>query len=178
VAVAETVLLPAQPTLGQGSLFTPFGGDGRSSPLGIYDVDARIVGDASGGNAVITIGFDPRYTSLVGWAQPGVIADTAAGEFVIQVQNSVTGLPNARAIGTLPGVAEAFTAINSAYLWFPPPLYLPGDGRLIATFANVDATETYDLACQIYVFDRDVRQLTAMQWLNLTRVGVNAPTAS
>ncbi len=177
MAVSSTTILPAQPAVGGGSLFTPFGGDGRIAPLGVYDVDSRVVGDAGGGNATVTIGFDARYTSICAWAQAYVIADTAGGDFQLQLFDNDTSLPNVRVCGVIPGVAEAFQTINSVYLWYPPPIWLPGAGRIASSFLNVDATETYGLATQIYVFDRNVRQLMAMQWLNSIRVGVNSPPA-
>ncbi len=178
MSVALTVILPAQPATGGGALFTPFGGDGRVAPIGVWEVNMTLVGDAGGGNAELTCGFDRRYTSIVTYAQASVTADTAAGEFLLQLRDDATQLPNIRVVGTLPGVAETFSAVNSSYLWYPPPIWLTGDGRISARYVNVDATETYNLDCQIYVFDRSVRQITAMQTLLLTRIGVNAPTAT
>jgi len=178
VAVAVTVVLPAQPATGAGTLFTPFGGDGRSAPLGVYDVDAFVVGDASGGNAVVNIDFDARYTNLLSFAQAGVLADTAAGEFQLQLSDNTVFIPNVRIVGTLPGVTEGFVTPNSVFLWYPPPLFLTGAGRISATFVNVDATETYDLAAQIYVFDRNVRQISPAQLLNMVRITANSVPAT
>lgn len=178
MAVAVTVTLPAQPLAGDGVLFSPLGGDGRSSPIGVYDIGIQIVGDAGGGNAVCTVNMDPRYTSMIAYAAPFAAADAAAGEFAIQIVDNVLFTPNLRVVGTLPGVTEGFVSRNSTYLWYPPPIWLNGNGSLITTQVNVDATETYGLTCAIYVFDRNVRQLTPLSWLNAVRVGVNAPTST
>lgn len=173
MTVSLAVTLPAQPATGAGTVFTPFGGDGRSAPLGCYNVGMQLVGDAGGGNANLTVNFDPRYTSMVTWAQIGVLADTAAGEFRLQIVDTATSLPNVQVVGTLPGVVEAGASENSIFLWYPPPLYLNSTGSVNAIMLNVDATETYALDLEIYVFDRDVRQITSAQILNLTRIGVN-----
>jgi len=178
MSVSNTVILPAQPTLGIGTLFTPFGGDGRSAPLGVYDVDVRVVGDAGAGTASLTIQYDNRYTMLCSYCMAYVNADTAAGEFSLQLTDTDISQPNVHIVGTLPGVAEAFQGQNSVYLWFPPPIWLSGAGTVVASYLNVDATETYGLSAQIYAFDRNVRQIAAAQWLNLVRVGVNSPVAS
>lgn len=178
MAVSSTVTLPQQAAVGQGTLYTPFGGDGKSAPLGIYDVDIRVVGDAGGGNAGVTIAFDPRYTSVIAYVLAYVIADTAAGDFQLAIEDSVQALPNTRIVGTLPGVAEAFQAQNSIYMWYPPPIWLDGNGTVSASYVNVDATETYGMSVQMYVFDRNVRQIEAAQFLNMVRIGNNAPVAS
>lgn len=178
MAQTSTFTLPAQPAAGSGAFFTPFAGDGKSAPLGVYDVNFTLVGDASGGANNLQILMDPRYISMVGYIQASVTADTGAGDFELQLADTVTNVPTIRVVGTLPGVAETFTAVNSVFLWYPPPVWLSSTGRIQAKYPNVDATETYNLDCSIFVFDRNVRQLTAIQWLNMTRVGVNAVTAS
>lgn len=178
MSVSLTVTLPSQPATGTGSLFTPFGGDGKAAPIGVYDVNMILVGDAGGGTATLEILMDRRYMSMVCYAQASVTADAAAGEFQLQLTNNVVAVPNIRVVGTLPGVAETFTAVNSVFLWYPPPVWFNQDGRLSARYVNVDATETYNLDASILVFDRNVRQLTALQFLAQTRVGVNSVTAS
>ncbi len=153
------------------------GGDGVTAPIGYYDVDAQLVGDASGGNAVIAVTFDGRYTSLLAFANVKVFADTAAGEFSLTLSRSgaFSGLS---VVGTFPGVAESFVTANSAYLWSPPPIFFAGDGRLQAHFVNVDATETYILQCQVFAYDRNVRNRMNMTWLQQTMPATNAPVAS
>lgn len=178
MAVGDVITLPAQPVAGDGVLYSPLGGDGRSAPLAVYDIGIQVVGDAGGGNAVVTVNFDPRYTSLVAWVAPFVAADTAATEFFVQLVDTVLFTPNLRIVGTMPFVTEGFSARNSSYLWFPPPMWFNGNGQLNANFVNVDATETYGMNCSIYVFDRNVRQIQAAQWLNMTKIGVNSPTAT
>lgn len=176
--VSATLALPGQPPAGDGAVFTPFGGNGRLAPIGMWDIGMQVVGDATGALAQCQVQFDPRYTGLVAWVSAWVAADTAAGEFSIQITDAQLSLPNLRIVGTLPGVAEAFQTRNSSYLWYPPPIWLNGEGRLNTFFVNVDATETYGLSCAIYQFDRNVRQYSPAQALNAVRIGVNAPTAS
>ncbi len=176
MSVTEVVQLPGQPTLGS-SVWVPLGGDGVTAPLGYFDVDARLVGDASGGTASISIDFDPRYTNLCAWANAKVIADTAAGDFALHltpdaVTNGVT------VVGTFPGVAEALFATNSCYLWYPPPIFYAGDGRVRLFTDNVDATETYSLTACIFMYARDVRNRMNMTWLHQLIPSTTAPVAS
>ncbi len=178
MAITSTFALPAQPAAGGGAFFTPFGGDGKIAPIGVWDINFILVGDASGGAASLEILMDPRYMSMVAYAQASVTADTGAGEFQLQLTDTAIAVPNIRVVGTLPGVAETFTAVNSVFLWYPPPVWFTGNGRLSARYPNVDATETYNLDASILVFDRNVRQLTALQFLAQTRIGVNSVTAT
>ncbi len=176
MAVASTITLPAQPSQGAVT-WVPLGGDGVTAPIGYYDVDVQLVGDASGGNAVIAITFDARYTNLCAWANVKVFADTAAGEFSISMTRSgaFSGLI---IVGTLPGVTEGFVTANSTYLWYPPPVFYAGDGRIQAFFLNVDATETYVMTLQVFAYNRDVRNRMNMTWLHQIAPSTNAPVAS
>lgn len=158
-------------------MWVPLGGDGVTAPLGYFDVDSRVVGDASGGTAQIAIHFDPRYTSLLAWANISVLADTAPGDFAMQLLPSLT-TAGLIIVGTLPGVEEAFTSSNSAYLWYPPPIFHAGNGVCRVFFPNVDATETYSMAVQVFVYNRDVRNRMNMTWLHQLIPSTNAPVAS
>lgn len=178
MSVSSVTTLPGQPPDGDGVVFSPLGGDGRSAPLGQYELGIELDGDASGGNATIQLNMDPRYTSLISYISIWSFADAAAGEFMCQILDLSVTLPNLRIVGTLPHVAESFTSRNGGFLWYPPPIWLAGTGAVLAVQPNVDATEDYGLSASIYVFDRNVRQLSAVQWLNMTRVGVNSPIAS
>lgn len=176
MSVVSTVTLPAQPTVGS-TRWVPLGGDGVTAPLGYFDVNSRVVGDAGAGTAQLAVHFDPRYTSLCAWANIAVLADTAAGNFAIQLLPNLTS-SGLIVVGTLPGVAEAFTSTNSAYLWYPPPVFHAGNGVVRVFFPNVDATETYELTTQIFAYDRDVRNRMNMTWLHQLIPSTSAPTAS
>lgn len=174
MAVSSTLTLPGQPAAGGGTEFCPLGGDGKTAPLGIYDVDMQIVGDVSGGNATVTLAFDPRYTSLIQYVQPFVSADAAKGDFQIVLFDLGT-LPQIRVGGTMAGVAESMTTKNSTWTWYPPPVWCTGTGRIQCDFPNVDATETYGMTVSMYVFDRNVVQITPLQILNWVALNANTP---
>ncbi len=150
MAVTELVVLPAQPTIG-ATIFVPLGGDGVTAPLGYFDCLARIVGDASGGNSLVQINFDSRYTSLLAYAQVGILADTAAGDFAITTERSDTALTGIQVVGTFPGVAESFIGQNSSYVWYPPPVFHACDGQVRFFCPNVDATEAYQMTAPVFV---------------------------
>jgi len=177
MAVSSIVTLPAQPTVG-ASIWIPLGGDGVYAPIGYFDVLNQVVGDASGGNATLQINFDRRYTNLLSFVNVGVQADTAAGDFQIAMEE-IDGAALGLAVnGTLPGVAETFVTVNSAYMWYPPPVFYPGAGQVRAVFPNVDATETYQATVQVFAYNRDVRSRMNMTWLHQIVPSTNAPVAS
>lgn len=176
MAVTSSVILPAQPDAGVVS-WVPLGGDGVTAPLGYYEVDLQLVGDASGGNATINITFDGRYTNLLSWANLKIFDDTAAGEFSVDLTRSAA-FNGLHQVGTYPGITEAVVTVNSAWLWYPPPLFFAGDGRLRVIQVNVDATETYVVQAQVFAYDRDVRNRFNMTWLHQITPSTNAVTAS
>ncbi len=176
MAVTSEITLPAQPGIGVVT-WVPLGGDGVTAPIGYYDVVNQVVGDASGGNATCSVIFDGRYTSLLAWANPKIFADAAAGEFSMDLTRS-SAFNGLNVVGTFPGVAEAFVTANSSYLWYPPPIFFAGDGRVRFNALNVDATETYVLQCQVFAYDRNVRNRMNMTWLHQLIPSTNAPVAS
>lgn len=166
--------MPAQPTVGNTELL-PLGGAGLTAPHGCYVVRNSVVGDASGGNATLTILFDPRYTNLLAWVNIRVSVDAGAGDFAIFYQPSAAE-EGVVVVGTIPQIG-LITTVNSAFLWYPPPMYHRGRGLLQVLFPNVAATETYTLSCQIYTFAIDVTQRTGLPLLQLNVPGVSAPAA-
>lgn len=177
MAVAITVTLPAQPAAGR-TVFQPLGGDGKSAPLGCYFVTAEVDGDASGGNAVITIRMDDRYTNLVPYLNLGIQADAAAGDFMMRVHASDANSdpPRVQIVGTIPQIATAVSD-NGQFLWYPPPIFFQGNGIAVASAPNVGVGETYKLQVEVLVFDIDVRRLAPLPWLMLNVPGVSAPAA-
>lgn len=176
MSVSEVFQIPNQPTIGSVA-WVPLGGDGVTAPIGYYEVDAQIVGDVSGGNASVSCAFDPRYTNLLAWVNIKIDDDTAAGEFHMDLVRSA-GVTGINVVGTFPGVTEGFAALNSCYLWYPPPLFFAGDGRVRFNAVNVDATETYVMDLQVFAYDRDVRNRMNMTWLHQLIPSTNAPVAS
>lgn len=178
MAVNVVVTLPAQPADGF-TIFTPLGGDGRSAPHGCYFVIAEVDGDASGGAAGMTIDLDVRYTNLVAYANLRIAVDAAAGDFRIglQADPAVAIPPTPSITGTIPQVATAVTTDNGSFLWYPPPVFMVGGGRVSATVPNVGVLETYKLELEVLVFDIDVRRITPLPYLMLNVPGVSAPAA-
>ncbi len=178
LSVSVTTVLPAQPAQGQ-TTFVPLGGDGRSAPLGCYFCRTEVDGDASGGTAAITIEFDTRYTNLVAYANLVIKADAAAGDFTISLSNTnlVSTPATSVIVGTIPQIATGVSTENSAFLWYPPPLYHQGEGIIFMKVLNVGVLETYELIVEVLCFDIDVRRLTPLPLLQLNVPGVSAPAA-
>jgi len=176
VSVTDSFTLPGQPTVGFAA-WVPLGGDGITAPLGYYDVNARLVGDAGGGVAQIAMSFDPRYTNLLSFLNLQVFADTAATEFAVDLirNSSFAGINLA---GTLPFVTEGLVTTNSAWIWYPPQQFYAGEGRVRYTTDNVDATETYAFTAQVYAYNRDVRRYMNMTWLSSIIPSTNSPAAT
>ncbi len=141
MSVSSEITLPAQPGVGRVD-WVPLGGDGVTAPQGYYDIDVQLVGDASGGTASIVVNFDIRYTSLISFVNAKIEADTAAGEFSLDLERSAGISGGVHVVGTFPGITEGVVLVNSAYLWYPPPIFYAGDGRARFFCVNVDATST------------------------------------
>ncbi len=175
MAVALSVTLPAQP--GDGlNVFLPLGGDGTFAPLGSYICDISLDGDASAGNATVTLIFDTRYTNLVSWINPSIEASAAAAEFICTVGRDPVSLEAPpRIVGTLPFVATTVSPVNSAILWYPPPILYRAAGFITFVTPNVGAGEDYILRAQVFCFDIRVEQLSAFQWIRQVQGSGNSP---
>lgn len=177
MSVSSSVQLPAQPASGR-TVFTPLGGDGIGAPLACYLVDIDIAGDAGGGVASLQIFGDPRFTNLVAWMNIKATSAATATDFLMQIEDAVsTTVPKPQIVGTLPQIDPSLFGANAAFLWYPPPIYFPGTGNFQVVTENVDATEVYTLALQVYCFNVDVLQLTPLPFLQWNVPGVSAPAA-
>ncbi len=177
MAVSGTVALPAQPASGSTD-YVPLGGDGKSAPIAYYIVNVEVAGDASGGTATTRIDFDTRYTSVVTWLNFIVDTAAAAPDFLMFTHVGTPATQTAPAIvSTAPFVATTITSANAAFLWYPPPILYSQRGNASAVSLNVGVNETYGLRAQIYVFDADVAQLAALEWLYLGIAHPGAPGA-
>ncbi len=177
MAVTSEVVLPAQPTTGR-SVYTPLGGNGVTAPHGCYLVNTSIAGDASAGVATLGITGDARFTNLFAWINPKVSAAAAANDFVLTLEEtSGSTVPNTVVVGSLPQVAAALFGTNASFLWYPPPVYFKGSGRVGAQMNNVGVGEVYLCTLQVYVFDIDVAQKTPLPLLQWNVPGVSAPAA-
>ncbi len=176
MAVALTLTLPAQPTDGT-STFTPLGGNGTQSPIGCYFTNMQLAGDASSGNAVLTMNLDPRYTNLIAFINMTAASAAVATDFQCRIE-AVDGsvLPNVVIVGTMPHIANQ-TSPNAAFLWYPPPIYFIQNGSIRFITDNVDATEVYELTVQIYCFHPEVTRLTPLPMLQWNVPGVSAPAS-
>lgn len=169
MAVSTSVTLPAQPAAGD-TTFQPLGGNGTTAPLGSYIVEAQIAGDASGGNATVTINGDPRYTNVFAWLDALIDTDAAAGEFMLTISRGGGSLEAPpRIMGTIPHVATGLAATNASFLWYPPVMLYNQAGSAAAQFPNVGVLETYILRLQSFVFNDNVQQLAAYQWLAMVQ---------
>ncbi len=171
-------------TLGAGQpdesqiVWVPLGGDGKVAPLGCYVARVEVVGDAGGGTATCSISGDTRYTNVAAWLTFEVEADAAATDFRMRMLNDAQGSqPIVNIVGTAPHVATTVATVNTAFLWFPPPMLYPDGGFFEAVTLNVSASETYRLTGEFFMFDRDIRQITPLPFLMQNFPGVSAPAA-
>lgn len=176
MSVAMTTTLPAQPATGT-TLWEPYGGSGYIAPLGRFLFRHTLQGDAGGGNSTITIINDERYTNLYAWLHIGIAVDAAAGDFSMGISVDAS-TPAVHIVGTIPQVATGVGTTNSAFLWYPPPIYTPGSGRCFFICPNVGVGEQYILSGVVYCFDRDVRKITPLTVLNqVITAGNNVPAS-
>lgn len=163
VAVAQTVVLPAQPAVGTLT-YVPLGGDGFSSPFAAYGLKIfQASGDVSGGALTMNVNFDPRFCSLVAYVTVQIAQGTSADADVrIQVRGDTIATVNFQ--GPVSAVASDVTSFEVAHTFAPVPVIVPGageNGAIQVAFDNVDGDE-YFLDTLIYLFNIRVRELTPM----------------
>ena len=159
-------------------VWVPLGGDGKLAPLGCYMARLEIVGDAGGGTATVSIRGDERYTNIAAFMGFEVEAAAAAPDFRMRMFNDAQATqPVVNIVGTAPHVATTVATVNSAFLWYPPPILYARGGIWEAACLNVAATETYRLVVEIFIFDADIRQIAPLPMLLANFPGVSAPAA-
>lgn len=143
----------------------PLGGDGFVAPKFAYAIaDLNVVGDASGGNADITVIMDPRYTSLVAFMTASDIQVASADA---DVRMFVTGVGVPTQVDQVPVTAISATVAGRTVsrTWTPTPFVLPGGtlpiSRLTLRMLNV-LNDSYFLDAWVYCFDIRVREVTPM----------------
>lgn len=170
MSVAATVTLPAQHSAGS-TLYVPLGGNGMSSPHAMYVVKGlNVTGDASGGQASMTIIFDDRFCSMVGYASvvsSNTAVDPAAVRWVL------TGSQTAQAFRAAL-IAENAVAGPISDTWLPPPVLTPGGparAQLSVTLLN-ETTITSQMYAQIFIYNINARQRVPFEYLVAARGGV------
>ncbi len=164
MAVTETVTLPAQPTTGRVHI-VPLGGDGFVAPHSMYTIsDMQVTGDAGGGVARLTIIFDDRHCSLLGWCSLRIEQGTPADADVRL--SAFSGDDNFSPAQVLQQpVIKTAAAVNSSTIgitWSPVPMIYgggPGVARCQADAVNVTNDE-YRFSAIVYQFDIRVREVT------------------
>ncbi len=148
MAVTETVTLPGQPATGS-VLYQPMGGDGRTAPMGRYEIDASLAMDGTGGAWDFLFELDPQYMNLV--SVMGIFlnqgADTIGFTMDIKLQENTS-------IFRVAGDLLQLSSTGASRLWSPPPIVDPVgiDFRLV----NSD-TFTGAATATIYVFRKGVQ---------------------
>ncbi len=132
--------------------------------------------DASGGTARCSYIFDVRYTTLCGYINLTVAGAAAGAAFDIQVFDDVANVAFAQICGTAPFIAATVATNNTAFLWFPPALFMKQNGVVQITVPNVDG-DTLGTAIELFEFDAEIRQLMPIQTLMWTVPGISAPAA-
>ncbi len=152
MAVASTVQLPQQPTVGLVETW-PLGGDGFAAPHSFVAVEIELANDASAGLSSIAINMDPRYTSLVSFITHTTVS-AAADPHRCQL---VVFNTNCDLAADQPDT-NVFNGVASG-TYKPPGMLLkvtPGSTpRIAATWINVD-TETNTVNARIYQFNREM----------------------
>lgn len=178
VSVLESFTLPEQPSAG-GLRYAALGGDGNSAPIGCFQGNANVVGDASAGLAQIRVDFDRQYTTLVTYARGyaralGATADVSFETFSFKSSPDVTATQWV-AVGELDTVAAAIVLDNASKTVYPPPTMFPASdsGALRVNFANSNGV-TFGLQFEMFVFDANILQKSAYQAFAMARSGMVA----
>jgi len=151
MAVSIDLQLPEQPVIGS-VVYNPLAGDGWTAPHSVSEFSVGSAGSASGGNNVITITFDPRFTSILTYVRAtNSSASTAIEMSIVLLPALPRSTPQVEAFcNTVPIKA---LGTQNVMTWAPPPL--PHLGRLQVVEANVNGDEL-DAMGYLYQFQRDV----------------------
>ncbi len=167
MSVAESIVLPAQPTSGQ--LFElPYGGDGLVAPHSAHVLNMSLTGDATGGTAIIRVHTDPRWCAVVSYALlrvSGLAAD-AKYAFVLTPGPGTTVLQQQGDIDF-----ANLAGVNDGRMWMPPGVVGttnvpqgPTDPMNIAAVVdNPGVAETLTLDLRVFNFHKDVKQYVPTQ---------------
>lgn len=152
MAVAVELVLPDQPGIGVNQ-YIPLGGDGWTAPHSVAEFSISSAGDASAGNNVITLNFDPRFISVVSYVR---LANSSAST---ALEMSLTMFPTGRSQPQVQAFANAVPVIgmfgNQILTWCPPPL--PHLGSLQGATPNING-DTLSIMGWIYQFQINVLQ--------------------
>lgn len=164
-SVSAVLTLPSQPTTGTVT-YIPLGGDGYRAPFAQYNIlGFTLAGDASGGSALLQVKMDDRYTCLVPFMQASR-QGTDADAFV-RMEVTAPGL-TAVPITFGETVVSSGASISPNEIrttWQLPPQLLPGQRdtpACVMVMDNIGVTETFRLSLLIYLFNLNVRQVSAM----------------
>jgi len=168
VAVASTILLPGQPTAGEVAEVA-LHGDGYFSPHSEFHVNVQLEADATGGNAVIQIQLDPRWSSVLAWCE---IEVASLADAKIVNWRLVAGPALAFGINqTVTALTGSVVGTHAPALWVPPPQLLVGPSRGVATSLTLttDNTDTEDLnlSCVFLNYQKDVRNRVSTSVINM-----------
>ncbi len=167
MAVAETVVLPNQPTAGAVHR-TPLGGDGYRAPMAAYIIDNfTLAGDATGTSLTGQIGMDERFCALLAYV---TLSITQATDQDIDVRYRLdTSQASSPVAPQVQGRRLEFTVSNISTatindVWTPVPVIVPGGGAgglLSVGVVNRD-TDAVRISALIYLFNINVRQVMPM----------------
>lgn len=154
VSVAETIILPNQPNDGQ-VIHGPMGGDGYTSPLARYEIDASLLMDSGGGTWRIAINLDPQYLNVVSVMQleQDIASDTTAFAMDIKLRAS-------NFIFRVGGDLKQLNTAAANAFWSPPPMIDPLtiDFRL----NNIDG-DTGRATATVYLFKKGAQHIVPIE---------------
>ncbi len=167
MSVAETLDLPAQPVTGK-VIHGPMGGNGMTSPLARYEIDAQLVMDASGGTWRISVNMDPQYLNVVSVMQleQDIASDTTAFAMDIKLRASDF-------IFRVGGDLLQLNTGSASRMWTPPPMIDPVtiDFRL----NNIDG-DTGRLTATVYLFKKGAQHVVPIEKIMQCLVRTTAVT--
>lgn len=169
MSVASIFQLPTQPASGD-AVVVPLGGDGFKAPRLAYMVNKfAVTGDASGGNAQLTLEMDPRFVCVVGYVTLQVKQATSTdSEFRMTISSDFVAEQVDQ--GDQTAISSTIAAFEFARTWIPAPVALPGGfgtsgasntPRIVIRMLNVD-TDVYEMAALVYCFDIRAREIFSM----------------
>lgn len=144
-------------TTGVSTLYEPLGGDGMTAPLSATFIQTTVTGDASGGNAILTVNIDPRWAQILDYATLKVENLALDQSVSWQVHNGNTAQLANETQNLIAPVSAQFQAPIT--IWYPPLMTLvqsnPDSVPSMSAFVNNNVSDVYTCQWKLLNFDRE-----------------------
>lgn len=174
MSVVATMTLPQQGATGV-LRYTPLGGNGMSSPKGMYQLrNFAVTGDVSGGSIKLQVVMDDRFCCMVAYATM-LYAGTGTDPMPIRwlFGGSIGGISPDQVRQVAADVVPTTVGGDRVQdMWVPPAFVHGSDPNLTLEISTINEDgDVLQLHASIFVFDINARQRVPFELLVASRGG-------